>query len=270
MATFFQVVLLLVAVPLLVASTVIRSSGGPQEIQNNGVDLQELEKKVNPEGAKAACKTNDSRPIGGLSGNAAASSRWNKTQGYFVQLDPKSTWTEDEMKLIEGALFELGKAFCVPILMWPRTSKPSGDYVLIQKGGAGTGCYATNLGRAGGMQRINLEVPGCLSKGIVMHENIHSLGFNHEQTRPDRDQYIKVYTTEIQDGNAQYQYKTYAGSLTFGVPYDYSSIMHYGSYDFTKRGNPTMRRKDNNAIIVKQRKELTDNDKAKLKAMYKC
>lgn len=43
MATLFKVVLVLfAAVPLLVASTVLRNSEGPETIQNNGVDLNAL------------------------------------------------------------------------------------------------------------------------------------------------------------------------------------------------------------------------------------
>ena len=33
---------------------------------------------------------------------------------------------------------------------------------------------------------------GCFSKGVIVHELLHILGVSHEQTRPDRDNYLTV------------------------------------------------------------------------------
>jgi hypothetical protein len=51
-----------------------------------------------------------------------------------------------------------------------------------------------------GSQTINLERPSCINNGIVVHEIMHAIGFYHEQNRPDRDQYIKIFYENIQDG----------------------------------------------------------------------
>ncbi|XP_021953363.2 astacin [Folsomia candida] len=103
-------------------------------------------------------------------------------------------------------------------MKWPTGSAPSGDYVYIQKGGSGSGCYSDGIGRRGGRQIINLQDPGCVTKGIIMHENIHAMGFHHEQVRPDRNNYITVYPNEIVDGNANTQYQIYQGSLPSAFP----------------------------------------------------
>ena len=41
---------------------------------------------------------------------------------------------------------------------------------------------------------------GCEYKGIVMHEMFHALGCWHEQSRPDRDQFVRILTDNIQRG----------------------------------------------------------------------
>ena len=63
-----------------------------------------------------------------------------------------------------------------------------------------------------------------------MHEIGHTLGFFHEQSRPDRDNYVNILRENI----AQYQelnFEKYTEDDIddFNVPYDFSSDMHYGS-----------------------------------------
>ena len=41
---------------------------------------------------------------------------------------------------------------------------------------------------------------GCERKGIVMHEMFHALGRWHEQSRPDRDQFVRILTDNIRSG----------------------------------------------------------------------
>ena len=41
---------------------------------------------------------------------------------------------------------------------------------------------------------------GCQYRGTIAHEIMHLLGFYHEHTREDRDQYITVHDENILDG----------------------------------------------------------------------
>ncbi len=47
------------------------------------------------------------------------------------------------------------------------------------------------VGYRGRVNSIKLA-RGCLRKGIIIHEIMHTLGFFHEQSRPDRDRYVTI------------------------------------------------------------------------------
>lgn len=66
-------------------------------------------------------------------------------------------------------------------------------------------CYSY-IGRRGGKQVVSLARSGCLYHGTVQHELLHALGFNHEQTRSDRDNHIKVLLQNVQSGNGAVYY----------------------------------------------------------------
>lgn len=47
---------------------------------------------------------------------------------------------------------------------------------------------------------LSLARSGCLYHGTVQHELLHALGFNHEQTRSDRDKHIRVLLQNVHSG----------------------------------------------------------------------
>ena len=68
----------------------------------------------------------------------------------------------------------------------------------------------------------------CRLKGTIMHEFGHLIGFWHEHSRSDRDDYVKIVWENIQEGGKHNFRKYYHGIIdSRGVKYDYASIMHY-------------------------------------------
>ncbi|XP_058038261.1 meprin A subunit alpha-like [Ahaetulla prasina] len=114
---------------------------------------------------------------------------------------------------------------------------------------------------------------GCEYKDIVEHEVLHALGFYHEQSRTDRDDYVKIWWNEIIDGQA-YNFEKYNDSFItdLNTPYDYESVMHYGPYSFSKNNSvPSITTKIpefNN--VIGQSKDMSKIDVKRLNRMYHC
>ncbi|PRD32358.1 UNVERIFIED_CONTAM: nas-15 [Trichonephila clavipes] len=111
----------------------------------------------------------------------------------------------------------------------------------------------------------------CNSKGIIIHELMHVLGFHHEHNRPDRDEYVKINWDNIKEG-AYHHFQKLPEDLVqiANFSYDYDSIMHYGSHRFSKnRGVPTIITLKKN-VTIGQRKGLSQSDILKIVKLYKC
>jgi len=66
------------------------------------------------------------------------------------------------------------------------------------------------------------------SPGFIAHELMHTLGFAHEQSRPDRDQYVEVICECIQGGCSNGNFAIIPDAEPIGL-YDFESVMHYPS-----------------------------------------
>ncbi|XP_013876647.1 high choriolytic enzyme 1 [Austrofundulus limnaeus] len=129
------------------------------------------------------------------------------------------------------------------------------------------GCWSY-VGRRGGKQVVSLARSGCLYHNTVQHELLHALGFNHEQTRSDRDSYIRVLLENVQSG-MEHNFRKIA-TLNQGTPYDYNSVMQYHRYAFSKNNQPTMVPIPDPNVSMGNAKEMSRYDIERLNKLYKC
>jgi hypothetical protein len=126
----------------------------------------------------------------------------------------------------------------------------------------GVGC-ASNVGMQGGEQFITLA-PAC-DGGHVIHEIGHALGLWHEQSRKDRDLYIRILWQNIRPGMEHNFYQHISDGDDIGS-YDYKSIMHYPTWAFSRNAQPTIVARDNEPIG--QRDGLSQGDIAAINTLY--
>jgi len=182
----------------------------------------------------------------------------------------KNGFTNAQRRNIQSAMNLISSKTCIKF----RQRRREKNYVELTPDRSFCNSY---IGMVGGNQTLKLA-NGCFygKGGIIAHELIHALGFDHEQGREDRDDFVRINWENID------QPEIYAHNFnksepaeafsTYGVDYDYASIMHYGATDFGKKdgnGNEmeTITVLQEGAQIG-QREDLSEKDAAKLNAMY--
>lgn len=173
-------------------------------------------------------------------------------------------YNSQQREMIMKAIADYHRLTCLRFVPY----KGQKDYLSIQSGN--TGCWSS-VGRLGGRQEVNLQAPGCVSKkGTILHELLHAVGFMHEQSRPERDQFVDIKYSNIKPGSEN-NFKKAEESRTngFGVKYDYNSVMHYSEYAFSRNGQKTINPKVG-GVKLGQREGLSRGDVRKVNNMYNC
>ncbi|KAK3855494.1 hypothetical protein Pcinc_038109 [Petrolisthes cinctipes] len=197
--------------------------------------------------------------------NGLLDERYRWTNG-VVNYEFSSEFSSSQIAVVRGAMddYESMTGGCITFV--ERSSES--NYITFTQDDS-RGCFSS-VGMRGGSQQINYP-QWCLDTyGSVLHEMLHALGFYHEQSRWDRDDYVTIMWENIEAGH-EHNFDKYSDTVIggFGENYDYGSVMHYSAYAFSDNGQKTIVTVDPNADIG-QRDGLSQVDLNKLLNMYNC
>ncbi|XP_069830368.1 hatching enzyme 1.2-like [Dendropsophus ebraccatus] len=189
---------------------------------------------------------------------------WPKSRDGLVRVPyvtNSPSYKNFELSLFVTAMKEFEVMTCIRFVN--RTNEP--DYLSIENG---VGCWSY-IGKIGGKQTVSLSMDGCITYSLIQHELMHNLGFYHEHTRNDRDDYIDIMWDHIASGSEEI-YSLDNGN-TQDISYDYMSILHYTKYAYsTDPGLATMLPKSDPNIPMGEAIGLSNLDVMRVNSLYSC
>lgn len=123
------------------------------------------------------------------------------------------------------------------------------NYVTISSSGSNSNSGLATLGVNGSRGFIRLGTRA--TAVVIIHEIGHTLGYIHEQNRSDRDSFIRINFQNIQNNAVDQFYKSNSATLITSQ-FDTNSTMMYGSYTFSKNGQPTITDLNGNVLPRRQ------------------
>ncbi|KHJ93248.1 astacin [Oesophagostomum dentatum] len=176
----------------------------------------------------------------------------------------ESGYTDEERKNVTQVMKRIEENTCIKFVV----RKNESDYVEIRNAKHQT-CY-TNIGRVGGRQILQLEasdVGTCMTQNIVMHELMHIIGLYHEETRHDRDTYVKIHYENVDE----WHWSNFHKAVEYQLPYDYYSITHSRSTAYSKNGKNTITTHDPSfQHVIGKQQDASPMDYHKICSIYSC
>nr|XP_019935767.1 PREDICTED: high choriolytic enzyme 1-like [Paralichthys olivaceus] len=187
---------------------------------------------------------------------------WPKSSdgNVYVPYRLSNAYSQRERNTIIGGLRSFAASTCIRFTPLQRQR----DFVDIQ---SLSGCYSY-VGRRGNRQPVSLSRNGCVFHSIVQHELLHALGFNHEQTRSDRDEHVRIQLQNVIPGMESNFRKINTRNL--GTPYDYNSVMHYGRFAFSRNRQATILPIPDNNVAIGRANQMSANDILRVNRLYQC
>nr|ACI69750.1 High choriolytic enzyme 1 precursor [Salmo salar] len=188
--------------------------------------------------------------------------KWQKSSdgNVYVPFVISNEYSARERSVIEGGLRTFAASTC--IRFFPRTNQR--DFVDVQ---SQSGCFSF-IGRRGNGQVVSLSRNGCVFLSVVQHELLHALGFNHEQTRSDRDSNVQILFQNIMPG-MEFNFRK-INTINLGTPYDYNSVMHYSRFAFSRNRQPTIFPIPDNNAVIGRATEMSPIDILRINRLYNC
>ncbi|GIY55246.1 astacin-like metalloprotease toxin 2 [Caerostris darwini] len=142
------------------------------------------------------------------------------------------------------------------------------NYIRMYKG---EGCWSFWGMLGNGEQKLSLG-DGCEYFGTVVHEFLHAIGFQHEQNRSDRDDYLNIHWENIIEKWYYAFNKLLPEQHRLLTPFDYDSVMLYGEKSFSKQWNlKAMTAKDGRFLDEAYNKPgMSASDIKRLNMLYNC
>lgn len=193
-------------------------------------------------------------------------------------VDASIGFSGDQRALFKEAMHHWENLTCIKFV--ERNASEHDNYIRFTK--LDCGCCSI-VGKQGyGSQNVSIG-KGCDKKGVIVHELGHAIGFWHEHTRPDRDEYVRILSEHISDGHEHNFKKLTTDDVdSLGEPYDYDSIMHYARETYSKhmydpKISVIQPKRDKNGkrqikigVKIGQRDRLSVGDIRQTNKLYKC
>ncbi|XP_016300579.1 low choriolytic enzyme-like [Sinocyclocheilus anshuiensis] len=154
-------------------------------------------------------------------------------------------YSSREVEIIKRGLHSFSYRTCIHF--FPRSNER--DYISIE---SRNGCY-WYVGRQGYSQTVSLDHNGCKKKLTKLS------GFNDNYSELF---YAFIFNREVSCSSSM------TPTVNGGTPYDYSSVMQYERYAFSKNGLPTMIPIPNNNAALGTSTEMSQNDIIRINRLY--
>ncbi|XP_064469173.1 hatching enzyme 1.2-like [Ornithodoros turicata] len=189
---------------------------------------------------------------------------WNNGIVYYVVDDAFDSWEKEE---ILSAMQQIEAVSCV---RFKERGDEEGFIHILSK----QGCFS-EVGMSGLRQLVSLNFEVCATYGTIVHELLHVLGLWHEQSRADRDRYVRVvWNNVVPRFKANFMKTNRVPYLD--EEYDYESIMHYFFNAFSKDPEQATLVPKNRGVelfnlgLAFKENRMTKIDIRKLNGIYKC